>query len=182
MLSPNRITTRVLGLVAILLIAAACSSSGGASAPPATASVAPSSAPASTEASPAAASEVPSSEPSEAAGGAYELTVVKNATLGDFLAGEDGMTLYTFSPDATPNKSTCNGDCATTWPPFALDSGETATAGSGVSGTIASFARDDGSTQVSYNGKPLYYFANDKAAGDTNGEGAANGKWHVAKP
>jgi predicted lipoprotein with Yx(FWY)xxD motif len=178
MLSPNRPATRVAGLVATLILAAACSSGGGATTAPTTApaSTAPSAAPASLPASAA-----PSAAPSEAAGGAYELTVAKSASLGDYVAGEDGMTLYTFDPDTAPNKSTCNGDCATNWPPFVLETGETATAGTGISGTIATFARDDGSTQVSYNGKPVYYFKNDKAAGDTNGEGVG-GKWHVVKP
>jgi len=178
MLSPFRATTRVLGLATALLVAAACSSGGGASTAPTTsaappASTAPSSAPASAEAS---------SAPSEAAGGAYTLTVVStNATIGDYLAGEDGKTLYTFTPDTAPNKSTCSGDCATSWPAFTLDTGETAVAGTGVSGAIATFARDDGTTQVSYNGKPLYYFAGDKAAGDTAGQGLG-GKWFAAKP
>ena len=173
MLSPFRTTTRVSGLVVALLVVAACSSGGGASTAPTTsaappASTAPSSAPASAEASAA---------PSEAAGGSYTLTVVStNATVGAYLAGEDGKTLYTFTPDSAPNKSTCNGDCATNWPPLVE-----AVAGTGVSGTIATFARDDGSNQVSYNGKPLYYFAGDKAAGDTNGQGVG-GKWFVAKP
>ena len=178
MLSPFRTTTRVFGLVMALLVAAACSSGGGASTAPTTsaappASTAPSSAPASAEASAA---------PSEAAGGSYTLTVVStNATVGAYLAGEDGKTLYTFTPDSAPNKSTCNGDCASSWPPFTLDTGETAVAGTGVSGTIATFARDDGTTQVSYNGKPLYYFGGDKAAGDTAGQGLG-GKWFAAKP
>ena len=178
MLSPFRTTTRVSGLVVALLVVAACSSGGGASTAPTTsaappASTAPSSAPASAEASAA---------PSEAAGGSYTLTVVStNATVGAYLAGEDGKTLYTFTPDSAPNKSTCNGDCASSWPPFTLDTGETAVAGTGVSGTIATFARDDGTTQVSYNGKPLYYFGGDKAAGDTAGQGLG-GKWFAAKP
>jgi predicted lipoprotein with Yx(FWY)xxD motif len=176
--SPFRTASRVLGLsAAALLIAAACSSSGGATIAPTTATVAP----ASTAPSSAPASDAASAAPSQPAGGAYGLTVVKNATLGDHLAGEDGKTLYTFTPDTAPNKSTCNGDCATNWPPFVLESGETAAGGTGVTGTIATFARDDGSTQVSYNGKPLYYFAKDTAAGDTNGQGVGE-KWFVAKP
>jgi predicted lipoprotein with Yx(FWY)xxD motif len=180
MSNPTRAVIRVGGLISVLIFAAACSSGGGASATPAAASVAPSVAPASSEPS-TAASEEPSSEPSEAAGEEYKLTIVKNASLGDFLAGEGGMTLYTFTPDTAPNKSTCNGDCATNWPPLVLEEGETAVGDTGVSGTIATFARDDGTMQVSYNGKPLYYFANDKAAGDTNGQGIGD-KWFVAKP
>jgi predicted lipoprotein with Yx(FWY)xxD motif len=172
--------TRLSGLVAVLLVAAACSSSGGATTAPTTAATAAASA-APTAAASSAPSEAASEAPSAAAGGAYTLTIVTSATVGKYLSGEDGKTLYVFSPDSTPNKSTCTGSCATNWPPFTLDPGETAVAGAGVTGTIATFARDDGSTQVSYNGKPLYYFANDKAAGDTNGQGIA-GKWKVAAP
>jgi predicted lipoprotein with Yx(FWY)xxD motif len=181
MLSPFRTTTRVFGLASALVIAAACSSGGGATTAPTTATV-PSTAPASTAPSSAPASTEASSAPSEAAAGGSTLTVVStNATIGDYLAGADGKTLYTFTPDTAPNKSTCTGDCATNWPPFTLATGETAVAGTGVSGTIATFARDDGTTQVSYNGKPLYYFGGDKAAGDTAGQGLG-GKWFAAKP
>jgi predicted lipoprotein with Yx(FWY)xxD motif len=183
MLNPNRTGTRVVGVIAALMIAAACSSSGGASTAPSTAaSVAPASVAPASVAPSSEPSEEASAAPSEAAGGSYELTVATSATLGAYLAGEDGKTLYTFAPDTAPNKSTCNGGCATAWPPFLLEDDETATAGTGVSGTIATFARDDATKQVSYNGKPLYYFANDTKAGDTNGEGAGAGKWHVAKP
>jgi predicted lipoprotein with Yx(FWY)xxD motif len=181
MLSPFRTTTRVFGLASALVIAAACSSGGGATTAPTTATV-PSTAPASTAPSSAPASTEASSAPSEAAGGAPTLTIVStNATVGDYLAGADGKTLYTFSPDSAPNTSTCTGDCAANWPAFVLKPGETAVAGAGVTGTIATFARDDGTTQVSYNGKPLYYFAGDKAAGDTTGQGIG-GKWFAAKP
>lgn len=178
MLSPIRTThlSRVSGLVAALLVAAACSSGGGTTAAPTTAateaaSIAPTTAPA---------SEAPSTAPSAAAGGALTLTVATSATAGKYLAGANGMTLYVFSPD-TPNKSACSGSCATNWPPLTVAAGGSAPTATGATGTLATFARDDGATQISYNGKPLYYFANDKAAGDTNGQGVA-GKWTVAAP
>jgi predicted lipoprotein with Yx(FWY)xxD motif len=50
-----------------------------------------------------------------------------------------------------------------------------------VTGEIGTITRDDGSTQVTYNGAPLYYFAGDEAAGDSNGDGL-NGVWHIAAP
>jgi predicted lipoprotein with Yx(FWY)xxD motif len=178
MLSSIRSTnlTRASGLVAAMLVAAACSSGGGATAAP--------SAAAASAAPPAAASSAPSeaasAAPSAAAGGALTLTVATSATAGKYLAGADGKTLYVFSPD-TPNKSACSGSCATNWPPLTVAAGGSAPTATGATGTLATFARDDGTTQVSYNGKPLYYFANDKAAGDTNGQGVA-GKWTVAAP
>ena len=166
---------RFSGLVTALLVAAACSSGGGATAAPTTAAAS-----AAPPAATSAPSEAASAAPSAAAGGALTLTVATSATAGKYLAGADGKTLYVFSPD-TPNKSACTGSCATNWPPLTVAAGGSAPTATGATGTIATFARDDGSTQVSYNGKPLYYFANDKAAGDTNGQGVA-GKWTVAAP
>jgi hypothetical protein len=53
------------------------------------------------------------------------------------------------------------------------------TGGTGVSGKLATITRDDGSLQVTYNGLPLYFFANDKAPGDANGVYA---NWVAVKP
>ena len=138
------------------LLLAACGASGGSPSP-------------STEAS---------SEP--AAGEAYEVDVATDATLGAILVGEDGMTLYTFKKDGG-GKSACNGDCAAKWPPFVLEEDETVTPGDGVTGTLASIVRDDGTKQVTYDGAPLYYFASDTAAGDVKGQGL-NDVWFVATP
>jgi predicted lipoprotein with Yx(FWY)xxD motif len=94
------------------------------------------------------------------------------------LTGEDGKTLYVFNKDSA-GTSACTGNCAKTWPAFTLDAGETAVAGAGVTGTISTIQRPDGGTQVAINGKPLYYFSGDSAAGQTNGEGI-NGVWFAA--
>jgi len=153
---------------ALLLVLAACSA--GASATP-------------TEAEESAAtseSEAAAASESEAAGESYEITVADTAA-GSALAGEDGMTLYTFDNDTTPGASACNAGCVENWPPFTVDEGEQATAGEGVTGEIGTITRDDGSTQVTYNDKPLYYFSGDSAAGDSNGDGVG-GIWHIAAP
>src|SRR6185436_6878828 len=65
------------------------------------------------------------------------------------LTDAKGMTLYTFDRDAG-GKSACNGPCATNWPPLA------ATADAKAHGEWTVIARDDGSKQWAYNGKPLY--------------------------
>ncbi len=62
-----------------------------------------------------------------------------------------------------------------------MPAGAAATAATGVSGTIGTVTRDDGTTQVTYNGKPVYYFAGDQSAGQTNGQGIG-GVWSVATP
>ena len=55
-------------------------------------------------------------------------------------------------------------------------------AGEGVDATLlGTITRDDGSTQVTYNGWPLYYFQDDAAPGDTNGQGL-DGVWFLVSP
>jgi predicted lipoprotein with Yx(FWY)xxD motif/plastocyanin len=103
---------------------------------------------------------------------------VTDAKLGDYLTGPNGLTLYVFTKD-TGGTSACTGACATSWPPFVLSSGATAQAGTGVTGTFATITRADGTTQVTYMGAPLYYFAKDRYAGDVTGQGVG-GVWFVA--
>ncbi len=105
-----------------------------------------------------------------------------SATLGTYLVDPNGLTLYTLSADPA-NGSTCIGQCVAFWPPLTVAQGGTVTAGSGVNGTAGTFARSDGSTQVSHNARALYFYSGDAASGDTNGEGivAFGGTWHVAR-
>jgi predicted lipoprotein with Yx(FWY)xxD motif len=90
--------------------------------------------------------------------------------LGTFLTGPTGKTLYTHAGDSM-NTSTCTGACLTAWPALTVASGEQPTAGSGVTGTLGTFSRSDGTLQVTYNGLPLYYWQGDSKAGDTTGQG-----------
>ncbi len=101
-----------------------------------------------------------------------------SATLGAYLVGPNGMTLYIRLTDG-PNASSCVDTCATTWPPFTVSTGNPPPAGAGVTGTLATFVRADGATQASYDNRALYYYSGDVAAGDTNGQGL-NNVWFVA--
>jgi predicted lipoprotein with Yx(FWY)xxD motif len=93
--------------------------------------------------------------------------------------GASGLTLYQFASDtAGSGKSACTAGCATTWPPMTVASGTTPSAGAGVSGTLGTITRDDGTTQVTYNGRPLYHYSGDSAPGDTNGNYPG---WSAAK-
>lgn len=97
--------------------------------------------------------------------------------LGTILVDADGATLYLFTNDS-PGVSTCEDACLAAWPPLI---GEPE-AGTGVDDSLlGTLTRSDGSTQVTYNGWPLYYWANDVAAGDTTGQGV-NGVWFVVDP
>ena len=109
--------------------------------------------------------------------GAIAVTLA-HTSAGDALAGPNGKTLYTYAND-TDSKSNCNGGCADAWPPL-LGDGSAVEPGAGVSGTFGTTTRDDGSTQVTHNGQPLYYYASDAAAGDAKGEGVG-GVWSVAQ-
>jgi predicted lipoprotein with Yx(FWY)xxD motif len=93
---------------------------------------------------------------------------------GPMLTDPHGMTLYTFDRDAG-GKSACNGPCATNWPPL------TAPADAKPSGKFTVVAREDGTKQWAYDGKPLYHFKNDAKAGDVGGDGV-NNVWHLATP
>ncbi len=80
----------------------------------------------------------------------------------------------------TPARAPATADCATNWPPYAADDPTEIKADSTATGKLSIVTRDDGTKQLAYNGMPLYYFAADKAAGDTNGAALPN--WGVAKP
>jgi predicted lipoprotein with Yx(FWY)xxD motif len=102
-------------------------------------------------------------------------------TYVSILTDSSGNTLYELTSEAGGNFH-CTGGCLSFWPPFTLPSGVTTpTAGPGVAGTLGTISRPGDGTQVTDNGFPLYYFKNDKAPGDTNGQGimAFGGEWHV---
>jgi predicted lipoprotein with Yx(FWY)xxD motif len=111
--------------------------------------------------------------------GPATLAVAQDPTLGPILVDDRGMTLYMFTKDE-PNKSNCAGGCLKAWPPFLTDG--TPVAGEGVDATlIGTTAMADGSTIVTYNEMPLYYWASDAKAGDTTGQGV-NNVWYVVAP
>jgi len=95
------------------------------------------------------------------------------------LVNSRGHTLYLFAKDRN-GKSACSGSCVKFWPP-SLHSGKP-TAGSGVKASmLGTTKRSNGSLQLTYNKHPLYTFALDKRAGQTNGEGnlAFGAKWYA---
>ena len=92
------------------------------------------------------------------------------------LAGNNNMTLYTYSKDVVSSgKSVCNGMCATNWPPLLVDGSPT------VSGNYSIITRDDGKKQLAFNGMPLYFYAKDVKPGDKIGDGRSEGAWRIIK-
>lgn len=101
-----------------------------------------------------------------------------NATFGQILTDSDGNSLYFFSLD-TKDTSECLGGCLDVWPVF-FSANLTVDSGLNIA-DFATINRTDGAMQTTYQGWPLYYFANDVTAGDTNGD-QANDIWYIAKP
>jgi predicted lipoprotein with Yx(FWY)xxD motif len=101
------------------------------------------------------------------------------SSLGQTLVDADGRTLYAFTKD-NGGQSTCYGDCEATWPALTVQGSPEA--GDGVEASLlATTDRDDGSTQVTYKGMPLYYFSGDQQPGDINGQGVG-GVWFTVAP
>jgi predicted lipoprotein with Yx(FWY)xxD motif len=150
------------GLAALALVLSACASSGSSSA---------TSTPAAGASTPAAGSSSPA--PALSSGG----TALDVKTIGgqQVVTNSKGITVYWFAPD-TSTTSKCTGSCATFWPPVKGP----ATAMSGVTGTLATITRPDGTTQATYDGHPLYTFVKDTAPGQAKGNGvnAFGGLWH----
>ncbi|WP_330461119.1 SCO0930 family lipoprotein [Streptomyces sp. NBC_00820] len=111
---------------------------------------------------------------------AGKLTVASNADLGSVLTDGAGVTLYRFDSDtANPPKSSCDGDCATTWPPVPADD---ASAGAGIDkALLGEVTRTDGTKQLTVGGWPAYRYAKDANPGDVNGQGVG-GKWFALAP
>jgi len=103
---------------------------------------------------------------------------LKTATIGGVtvLTDAQGFAVYSFAPD-TMTKSDCNGACAAAWPPVKGP----VTAGAGLTGTLGTIKRSDGSAQATFDGHPLYTFVKDTGPGTDTGNGlnAFGGQWHA---
>jgi len=108
----------------------------------------------------------------------HAVKVAKKEGVGSYLVDTQGMTVYVFRKDS-PGKSACEGDCVARWPLYHRDA---VAAKDGLRAEdFATITRADGKRQTTYKGMPLYYFAGDKAAGDTSGHGVKD-VWLVAAP
>lgn len=149
--------------------------------PPATESPAATEPPAATE-SPAATEPPAATDTTETAGvpvtGAVTVNLSEVGTFGEALVDGEGRSLYLFTNDTQDaGTSACTGDCLVEWPPLLTDGDPVA--GEGVDAAmLGTITLPDGTTQVTYNGWPLYYFHEDTAAGDALGQGLG-GVWFL---
>jgi predicted lipoprotein with Yx(FWY)xxD motif len=125
-----------------------------------------------------------SSGTAPASGGASSVATVSASStmLGTILVDGSGRTLYLFEKDQ-PNQSACAGACVAAWPVDPTSGAPKA--GSGVKASLlGTIKRSDGTTQVTYNQHPLYYYAGDSGAGQQNGQGvdAFGAAWFAVAP
>lgn len=98
--------------------------------------------------------------------------------VGKYLTDTEGKSLYWFKKDA-PGTSACAGPCVEKWPIYYRDAVK---APEGLKAEdFGTITRGDGSKQTTFRGYPLYYWVNDKQAGDTSGQGV-NNVWYVIDP
>ncbi|WP_135852704.1 COG4315 family predicted lipoprotein [Halorussus salinus] len=108
----------------------------------------------------------------------FTLQVTTHPEYGVVLTDGEGMTLYRFTQDEG-GESTCYDQCAEAWPPLTVE--ESPTVPDGLVGDVGTTEREDGSRQVTYNGMPLYTFAEDQRPDDANGQGVGDA-WFVVNP
>jgi predicted lipoprotein with Yx(FWY)xxD motif len=114
--------------------------------------------------------------------GSAAVVATKSGSDGTYLTDGKGMTLYLFEADKT-STSTCSSACASYWPPYTT-TGAPTVSGDADQSKIGTSKRSDGTMQVTYNGHPLYHFAQDSSPGDTKGEGSKNfgAEWYIVAP
>ena len=158
--APGRRSLVVAALVAITLAGAGCGASGTAISTP-----------------------FATTPPVLEHGPIYEVKTANIGGLGPVLVDGQGITLYLFENDHRGSPSRCYGICAVQWPAITLPSGVTRpVAGPGIEpGLLGTAPRTDGTTQITYNGWPLYLWPPDRAPGKATGQALTNagGRWYV---
>jgi predicted lipoprotein with Yx(FWY)xxD motif len=132
---------------------------------------------------PATTQSTPASTSTTASSASGVAVVSKHGKLGTILAaGPKKLTVYLFEKDKG-STSSCTGACAKVWPPVTTSGAPTASAGA-IGADLGTSKRSDGTEQVTYKGHPLYFYDDDKDAGDAYGQGskAFGAGWYVLKP
>ena len=113
---------------------------------------------------------------SDGGGKAIVVTTKEFPGYGKVLANDAGRPLYVLSSDPK-GASKCDATCAKDWPPV---SGKPSADGEVDESKLSTFKRDDGSTQVIYNGHALYTNTGEALAGI--GSKSLGGSWYLVSP
>jgi predicted lipoprotein with Yx(FWY)xxD motif len=179
---------KILVFIPILVLVLAACAPAETGATPTLASIGPIATETETPAIETATSEAPASPETPTVGvpvtGEATVNLRDTDEFGPVLVDNEGFALYMFEADSqNSGASTCYDDCAAAWPPLLTDGPPVG--GEGIDDfMLATLPRDDGTTQVTYNGWPLYYYAGDTAAGNTAGQGidGFGGLWWLISP
>ena len=109
---------------------------------------------------------------------------------GQYLVDANGRAVYMFTADkqgqgdAEKAVSNCQADCAAAWPPVLSQSGSAQAMGAAKPDLVGTIQRQDGTSQVTYNGWPLYYYVEDQGQGEATGQDihSFGGEWYLLKP
>src|SRR6266704_1723668 len=106
-----------------------------------------------------------------------------SSSYGSILFDGRGFVLYAFTHDS-PRHTTCSGACAKAWPPYLISSGHAAAAAGANAKLIGTIRRSNGTTQVTYAGRPLYYYVGDRKPGQILCQNVSEfgGRWLVVRP
>lgn len=132
----------------------------------------------------AAMEEEPAEEPM-AGEGATRITVAEQEPYGQYLANGNGRAVYLFTADSQgARESACHDACAEDWPPVTTEADPSTEAAAIDASLLGTIERPDGSRQVTYDGWPLYYFAQDSGPGDVTGQDVQGygGEWYLVTP
>ena len=104
-----------------------------------------------------------------------------DSEFGTMLFNDKRQAIYIWELEESTNAK-CYGNCADAWPPVLTD-GAPRAAGSVRNELLGTTQRTDGSTQVTYNGHPLYYYAHERA-GEVKCHNISThgGLWWVIQP
>ena len=109
----------------------------------------------------------------------------QNDSIGTYLTDADGRALYLFLQDEQGSgESTCYDQCAQAWPPFIAEEGSPVARGAAADSLLGTLQRQDGAAQVTYNGWPLYYYAQDQGPGQLTGQDVMGfgAEWYLVTP
>lgn len=113
-----------------------------------------------------------------------EIATIDVSGVGKVLEGPSGLTLYHLTAEDNGTIA-CTGSCVGLWPPLLAPNGQAPTSTASLPKSFGTIARPDGTTQVTYNGYPLYTYSGDTATGQANGNGISgipSGMWYAVTP
>ncbi len=108
----------------------------------------------------------------------YTVNIASKAIIGNYLVDNRGITLY-YTVSDRPGYSNLPDETLSSWPAFYVSN--ILVPPSLNASNFGTYTRDNNVKQTTYKGYPLYYFFQDKAAGDTLGN-KLGGVWFVVNP